>query len=133
MNLTDWWRPVPADVAPRLTFYNVPVTTKDVPHTNSSFLSRLRETASAEDFVGLKVDIDHVPTEIPLVQAIADRKDISRLVDEIFFEYHFYFDNLDFGWQTQHGGGSYTTKTVDDALALMQKLRRRGIRSHWWI
>ena len=35
--------------------------------------------------------------------------------------------------QSQRGGRNYVNDTVDDALALMTKLRRRGIRAHWWI
>ena len=44
--------------------------------------------------------------------------------------YHFTFDGLDFGW-----GGAKKTHghTVDDALALMQALRRKGVRAHFWI
>ena len=133
MNLTEWWQFVPDDVAPRLTFYNLPGVAQEIPHSNSSFFGRLKETAKPDDFVSVKVDIDHVPTELPLVTSIATRPDISSLVDEVFFEYHFWFDNLNFGWQSQKGGQHYTTRTVDDALALMQRLRRVGVRSHWWI
>ena len=52
------------------------------------------------------------------------------LVDELFFEAHFYFDGINFGWGAL---GADRRHTVDEALALMRTLRERGIRSHFWI
>ena len=60
---------------------------------------------------------------------IANCPELADLVDEIFFEYHLYFDRENFGW----GADTNTGHTVDDALALMTKLRRKGIWSHFWI
>ena len=54
--------------------------------------------ASPEDFVVVKVDIDTPAAELTIMEAIADRPEIAALVDEIFFEYHFYFDGMNFGW-----------------------------------
>ena len=54
--------------------------------------------------------------------------------DELFFEYHFYEDYRT-GW---YFGWFFTplqirsAPTVDDALALMQRLRALGIRAHFW-
>jgi len=76
----------------------------------------------------LKLDIDGGP-EMQIVHAIANCPELAELVDEIFFEYHFYFDGENFGW----GEDPQPGHTVDDALALMTKLRRHGIRSHFWI
>ena len=64
------------------------------------------------------------------VRAIADEPELARLVDELYFEYHFYFDGLDFGWGQL---GMDESNTADDALELMQRLRRQGIRAHFWI
>ena len=66
---------------------------------------------------------------------------------ELFFEYHFHEPHWSFGWPTsplryRHSAetGESTSQTagakpltVDDALALMQKLRRMGIRAHFWV
>ena len=73
------------------------------------------------------MDIDHGP-ELPVVRAIANEPALARLVDELYFEYHFHFDGRDFGW-----GKIDESLTADEALALMQKLRRQGIRAHYWI
>lgn len=140
-----WWRDVPVDVRSKLDFYNVPIDETPNAHAdprdNSSFLRKLSVVAKPEDFVVLKVDIDGGP-ELAIVEAIAASSSLASLVDEIFFEYHFWFDGMiGPGWQIRRPGARgrrrrfeiETNATVDDALALMRKLRERGIRSHFWV
>ena len=131
-NHSLWWRNVPNDVRHRLNFHNQPVTAE-------GFVQYLADTARPEDFVALKVDIDGGP-EIPIVRAIAERPELARLVDEVFFEYHFDFDGIDFGWHIRKPGArrrfrydTYSNATVDDALGQMRQLRERGVRSHFWV
>ena len=62
-----------------------------------------------------------------IVEAIAERPEIAALIDELYFEYHFYFDGHNFGW------GSHGTGDVDTAVSLMHRLRTLGIRAHFWI
>ena len=73
------------------------------------------------------------PFELPIVRDIASKPELYELVDELYFEYHFWFDDLNFGWDSQRGGKNYVEDTVDDAMALMSQLRRNGVRAHWWI
>ena len=127
-----WWRDVPADVRPRLTFYNEPVSA-------GSFVEHLLTHARPEDFVALKVDIDGGP-EVEIVSEIARRPELAARVDELFFEYHFDFDGIDFGWHIRRPGtrrrfrmDTVSNATVDDALGLMRRLREAGVRSHFWI
>lgn len=150
-----WWRDVPVDMGARLHLYNVPArldsarapaaathdgagATQQQSTSSSSVghpLSVLRAVARPEDFVALKVDIDGGP-EVELVERIAQERALYELVDELFFEYHFYFDGLNFGWQTQRGGANYGRwgkYSVDDALSLMRRLRERGVRAHFWV
>ena len=77
--------------------------------------------------VAVKVDIDTPFAELAIVEAIADRPDIAARVDELFFEYHFDFDGLDFGWRDHVSGD------VDTAIGLMHRLRALGVRAHFWI
>ena len=135
INISDWWRPVPDSLRHRIRFYNVPVDERACPASfrgalpdKGSFLRLLAESAKPEDFVVLKVDIDGGP-ELNIVEAIAERPELAQLVDELFFEYHFDFDGINFGW----GFGPWHRKTVDTALDLMRRLREAGIRSHFWI
>ena len=141
-----WWRDVPAAVRAKLEFFNVPIDETAAPRAttaneDASFLRKLVATARPEDFVVLKVDVDGGP-ELAIVEAIASRPELAALVDEIFFEYHFWFDGLvGPGWRIRRPGtrGRHrlfeieTNATVDDALELMHRLRVLGIRSHFWI
>ena len=65
--------------------------------------------------------------ELAIVEAIAERPEIAALIDELYFEYHFYFDGHDFGW------GGAVSGDVDTAVSLMHRLRTLGIRAHFWI
>jgi len=126
----EWWSKVsPADKQ-RIHFNNKPITEDEGP---DSFSYNLKLNAVPSDFVAVKVDIDYVPVEHPIVNDIADRPELTELVDELFFEYHFWFDDLNFGWNSQRGGKMFVNDTVDDALSLMSKLRHKGVRAHWWI
>ena len=55
--------------------------------------------------------------------------ELRSLVDEFFFEWHYEFDNHDFGW----GFTSKAANSVDHALRIMQSLRYHGVRTHFWI
>ena len=73
---------------------------------------------------------------VELVQRIAHDPRLHSLVDELYFEYHFYFDGKNFGWLTHKGGANYKRwgrHSVDDALRLMRRLRERGVRAHFWV
>ena len=98
-------------------------------------LAVLRSVASPSDFVAMKIDVDGGP-ELELVERIAREPRLYRLVDELYFEYHFYFDGRNFGWLTHKGGANHHKwgrHTVDDALGLMRRLRERGVRAHFWV
>ena len=93
--------------------------------------------ASPEDFVVVKVDIDTPAAELTIMEAIADRPEIAALVDEIFFEYHLRVDDASPAGAKCDAGFAQDAEgrcdTPADALELMTRLRRLGIRSHFWI
>jgi hypothetical protein len=133
-----WWKYVPARMRARLTFFNVPVTTGMAPNDPGNFLSLLNETATPDDFVVVKIDIDTPDIEARIVRAIADNPAWAVLVDELFFEYHYHW----IGGHSPHGNSlqntnrsapNYVNATVDDAMSLMHKLRAQGVRSHFWV
>jgi hypothetical protein len=125
-----YWNGVPAKDRARLHFYDVPIAEDG---TQASFSENLKATAAPEDWVGVKVDIDYVPVEHPIVKDMKNKPELTRLVDELYFEYHFNPDNMSFGWASAVGQPLNVPDTVDDALELMVGLRRKGIRAHWWI
>lgn len=138
-----WWSAVPPDVRPRLTFINRPIRVgKDL--TDDPLLVIAR-TATREDFVVLKLDVDMFSLERELVREILTNErgtNASFLIDELFFEYHFWTsetspDNggrrLHRYWGDEKRRGTVVGGTVDDALGIMQGLRVKGVRTHFWI
>lgn len=131
-----YWSSVPAHVRGKLHFLNVPVPREPDPN---GALALLRATARPEDFVAMKVDVDNSAVEESVVWAIANDPLLAILVDELFFEYHFYGEprnEFQFGWGVQNNPSnaySWTNATAATAVDLMHRLRRRGIRSHFWI
>lgn len=116
-----WWREVPDSVKYKTHFYNEPVTDKD-------FEASLLSSVTEGDFVSVKLDIDNTEEEMKILSVIEKH---HSLVDELFFEYHYYFDGLDFGW----GRNTHLKQThnATSAMRRMVGLRRLGIRSHFWI
>jgi hypothetical protein len=100
-------------------------------------LAMLKESARPEDFVVVKIDIDNSVIEESIVHAIAADPLVLRLVDELFFEFHFFGEpEFNFGWGVRDSpgrAGTRTNATADTALHLMSKLRKRGIRAHFWV
>ena len=129
-----YWEKIPPAIRGKLHFMNIPVEPE--PHSNS-FLELLKSTAKPEDFVVVKVDVDNSAVEESVVESIARDPQLARLVDEMFFEYHFYGEaGFDFGWGSRNMAdrpSTMTNATVETALNLMRRLRNRGIRAHFWI
>ena len=79
------------------------------------------------DFVTVKLDIDHVNTEISILNVLEQH---PHLIDELFFEYHYYFDGLNFGWGNKLNSLKHNATS---AMRTMSRLRQKGIRAHFWI
>ena len=151
---TAWYRDVPNALKSKIHYFNVPIALANTTATRSSgphpladeplwrrrarvgdFFGTLLATASPEDFVVVKLDIEGQSgsPEVAIAEAIAARPELLRLVDEFYFEYHFYFDGKDFGWgkipDPKKSGGP----NVDSALGLMSRLRAAGVRAHFWV
>ena len=135
----DWWGELPGAIRSKVHFYNDFVNEGEIEqaegpkgtHPANSFLEILEDVAKAskEDFVVVKVDIDTSQIELTIVEAIAERPEIAGLIDELYFEYHFYYDGHNFGW----GDADAVKGDVDTAMGLMHRLRALGVRSHFWI
>lgn len=130
---TAWWGDAGPDIRRKVRFFEVPVEEGELheaikgSRNPSSFLQMLKAEVTQDDFVAVKLDIDTPAIEQTIIGALTQRPDLASLIDELFFEYHFYFDGLSFGW------GSNVNGDVDTALATMHRLRELGIRAHFWI
>ena len=136
--LTDeqWWGELPEEKRRKVEFFKRGVNEGSLGDARASkyrdaergesFLQILEKETSAEDFVVVKLDIDTPAAEHVIINILAERPELAAKVDEFFFEYHYYFDGMGFGWHTCGGD-------VDTAMGLMHRLRILGIRAHFWI
>jgi hypothetical protein len=153
-----WYANVPSELHSKIHYFNRAIRTqaldgaqhtreaKSSPRGNRTgwrrfaeqgdFFNTLLTTASPSDFVVVKLDIEGQSggPEVAIAETIAAMPELSHLIDEFYFEYHFYFDGRNFGW------GSLPKPTadkpgpdVDSALSLMARLRKAGVRAHFWI
>lgn len=91
----------------------------------------LKAEVTHDDFVVVKLDIDTPAIEQTIIGALTQRPDLASLIDELYFEYHFGFDDINFGWGSSSKLPEHAD--VDTALATMHRLRELGIRAHFWI
>lgn len=130
---SDWWGDAGPEIRRKVRFFEVPVMEGELhdamagTRNPNSFLQMLKAEVTHDDFVVVKLDIDTPAIEHTIIGALTQRPDLASLIDELFFEYHFYFDGLNFGW------GEGVEGDVDTALATMHRLRELGIRAHFWV
>lgn len=120
------YRGMPPDVVDAMSYFNMPAeTAADAKHNP---LRTLKAIARREDFVVIKIDIDHSPTELALVQQILAEPEISNLIDELYFEHHVMQSPLNaccWGYNNQGD--------VASSYDLFANLRKLGIRAHSWV
>ena len=128
-----WWRGLSQRMRAITTFFNVGVQPEPAANDSATVLGLLREVARPEDFVVLKLDIDHLQTETSILRGLEEDTRLLQLVDELYFEAmwawgsnerHTLMEKL---WGPMRGG-----QTVDWSLKLMLRLRERGVRAHFW-
>ena len=135
---SDWWGDAGPEIRRKVRFFEVPVMEGELhdaiagARNPNSFLQMLQLEANPDDFVVVKLDIDTPAIEQTIIATITQRPDLAALIDELFFEYHFHFDGLNFGWGRAKGSVREPI-SVDAALATMHRLRELGIRAHFWI
>lgn len=123
-----WWRNVPNATRRILNFTNQPVSL-------DAFFETLKRQARPDDFVVVKLDIDTPALEMAMVRAIAEREDIYTLIDELLFEYHVSLRMLSNNTAAANvrAATGMSDSTVSEAVQMMQQLRQRGIRTHFWV
>jgi len=126
-----YWKGVEADVRakwePRVTFYNgVPVSAE--PGHEHNVVERIYKICGKDNFCAFKLDIDTPSVELPLIQQLlAQPKQTSVALDELFFEHHVHGTMQYYGWKNKVNG------TFADSIDIFTKLRQMGVRSHSWI
>jgi hypothetical protein len=117
---------VPRHLMSRYQFFNMPVNTNfsDPGHP----FNVLKQLASPEDYIVMKIDIDTPEIESVLFNKIAEDDTLCDVIDELFYEPH-----VNFALMTPHWSGKWDRKlTMADMYTLFAKLRNKGIRMHGW-
>jgi hypothetical protein len=90
-------------------------------------LQMLADHYNEDDFIVVKLDIDTPSVEVPLAYQLLEDEQISRLVDQFYFEHHVYLKELSPYW------GRTMSGSVSDSLNLFHSLRQKGIGAHSWV
>ena len=87
---TEYWRRVPPCMASQLHFFNIPLSAE--PDATDNPLTILQQVATPDDFVVIKLDIDHTALELKIIATILNTPAIRERVDEVYFEYHYWVE-----------------------------------------
>ena len=138
----ELWRSMPAELVPKLSYYNTPADARaGAPHNPWRVLAAV---AQPSDYVVVKLDVDHQQTELELVeQLLSESSPAAGLVDEIFWEHHVSGSllscprlmgyNAKAGWATMSFNLSDARETLPGSYDLFARMRRLGIRAHSWV
>mmetsp|Transcript_32118 Transcript_32118/g.91078 ORF Transcript_32118/g.91078 Transcript_32118/m.91078 type:complete len:402 (-) Transcript_32118:449-1654(-) len=126
-----YWSHVPADIKPKLHFYNVPCQS-DPSHPDNPW-NHLRATARKDDYVVVKLDIDNNAIEVALIMQLLDDPQLAALIDELFWENHVGQHPMEYwGWGRLKSLPSGVS-TMKDSYSIFTRLRKLGIRAHSWV
>jgi len=122
----NFWSDIPSEISSRYHYYNIPVS-GNLTHKDS-VLHIIQKYARVEDFVSLKLDIDKPDVELAIVNDILNNAQIANLIDEFYFELHYQCELLSGRW-------GYDKSMMDhySGMQLFVKLRKLGIRAHFWV
>jgi hypothetical protein len=116
---------IPTNLMGHYVFINVPVSSN--PGSRFNPWNVLLQSASLDDYVVVKLDIDHPQTEMRLVQQLISNSSLSNLVDEFFFEHHVNSKIMHRYWHTEN-----EQSRMSNSYNLFYNLRNAGIRAHSW-
>jgi len=103
----------------------------EINHLHNPF-TMIKERYTADDFVVIKLDIDTVHVELPLVLQLLKDEELHKIVNVFYFEHHVDMEEMYPYWGKWD---TATTKlsTITESLQIFSELRRAGIASHYWI
>ena len=116
----------PLRTQPYYHWYNIPVSS--VPGHPDNALSYIKTIARPEDYVLLKIDIDHNPTETGIIKQLLASDELLGLVDELYFEHHVNVGPMHYHWNTEND-----KQRLADTYRLFSAFRQKGILAHPWI
>lgn len=109
----------------RLHFYNWPVSA--IPNSQDNPWTLIKAAAHPMDRVVIKLDIDTEAIDNALAYQILNDPELLALVDELYYEYHFSNNDIEWLWP-----GHYFAASVSDTYTLFSQLRHKGVRASPW-
>ena len=79
-----------------------------------------------DDLVLVKLDIDTSDIEVPLAHQLLKDESLHEIVDHFFFEHHVLLQEIMYAWRGSAKG------SVKSSFDLFQRLREKGVMSHFW-
>ncbi|GKY98068.1 hypothetical protein MPSEU_000764800 [Mayamaea pseudoterrestris] len=122
---TSVFEMVPSNMLSQYHWINVGVEAD--PEAKMNPLRMLLEQFTEEDFVVIKLDIDHSAIEVPLAYQLLNDDRYSKMVDQLYFEHHVFQLELSPAWAESMQG------SIKMSMDLFGGLRKKGIASHFWI
>ncbi|KAJ9530211.1 hypothetical protein QJQ45_023496 [Haematococcus lacustris] len=122
------------DVLSADQYFNIPAVA-DIKDPGNP-LNIIMQITKPHDFVALKLDIDHAPTEASFIQQILDNTELSSRIDELFWWVHASHMEAHFNvpplinccW----GGSADKSMGFSKVHHIFNRLRELGIRAHGW-
>mmetsp|Transcript_19097 Transcript_19097/g.44586 ORF Transcript_19097/g.44586 Transcript_19097/m.44586 type:complete len:152 (+) Transcript_19097:1787-2242(+) len=136
------WSTFPPEVIPRIHYYNVPAQTDPSSPMNPWYT--LKATARPGDFVVVKLDVDHQPTELALVRQLLADPELAGPIDDFSWEHHvagsivgcpkLWRVGSTSGWALMAFDSTLgALETLAESYGIFLQLCCRGIRAHSWV
>ncbi|GFH48575.1 hypothetical protein CTEN210_05051 [Chaetoceros tenuissimus] len=109
------------------SFHWINVAVEKDPDSSMNPLKSIVSQFDEDDFIVVKLDIDHGSTEVPLAKQILNSNELNAKIDQFYFEHHVNMKEMVGWWQLTMNG------TVKDSMELFYGLRSKGIASHFWV
>ena len=70
----------------RTSYFNIPAS--PVANAKENALTVMKLICHVDDFVVIKIDIDHPEIESAMIDEILNDPNVSKLIDELYYEHH---------------------------------------------
>jgi len=121
---SDIFKDIPINILTRYSYFNVPVESQ--PESVWNVWNFVKEVATEDDHVIVKLDIDSPGIEHNFIDQLKTSQSLQMLVDELFFEDHVDTITMHRYW------GSGMKRLLKDTYNDFLFMRRNGIRAHSW-
>eukprot|EP00965_Chrysotila_dentata_P183071 6045256-Pleurochrysis_carterae.AAC.2 len=139
VNHTELWRSIPGHLKPRFQYFNTAASAD--PASSDNPLNHILAIARQEDYVVLKLDIDHPELELAIIDQILVSPQLCAIIDELFWEHHVrrsplqqtrvaFMGKSGIGWGEHVPARGQVAGTLASSHQIFASLRREGIRAH---